>query len=67
MQNSQNPRPKTKMVVVKMTPEEYATIFGKSQKWTGGNVSALMRAAGKGWVPLPTELVNNKIVEEVPK
>lgn len=35
--------PKTKHVMVKMSPEEYAVIYSKSRQVTDGNVSAYMR------------------------
>lgn len=51
------PPRKTRPVIVKMTPEEFALIHTKSMKWAGGNVSAFLREAGKSWTPGKADLI----------
>jgi hypothetical protein len=48
---------KTKHVMVKMSPEEFAIIMGKSRRWAKGNISGFLREAGKIWVPDKDQLV----------
>ena len=48
---------KTKPVMVKMSPEEFALIYGKSKKWARGNISEFLREAGKNWIPSKEDLI----------
>lgn len=58
LKSAVKPSRKTRPVVVKMAPDEFAVIYAKSQRWAGGNVSVFLREAGKHWTPGKEDLTD---------